>query len=146
MQVHYTHVRPPGDMSGVRLRLTDAPLPFSAGMMMYASYFQIPPRAPSHLIPVRCCYSGFEPARGFAYRVHTHELGRCAAALPPCRLRPKCSVMGCCPVDCSGTRLSAAAAEEHAASAPRGYHALCSCVPYPAQNCHQLRCASCRAG
>ena len=77
--MHYTHVRPPGDASGVRLRLTDAALPFSAGMMMYASYFQIPPRAPSHLVPVRCCYSGFEPARGFAYRVHTHALGRCAA-------------------------------------------------------------------
>jgi len=77
--VHYTHVRPPGDASGVRLRLTDSALPFSAGMMMYASYFQIPPRAPSHLVPVRCCYSGFEPARGFAFRVHTHELGRCAA-------------------------------------------------------------------
>ena len=91
--MHYTHVRPPGDMSGVRLRLTDAPLPFSAGMMMYASYFQIPPRAPSHLIPVRCCYSGFEPARGFAYRVHTHELGRCAIALP-CLLCQKCIVMG----------------------------------------------------
>lgn len=97
--MHYTHVRPPEDMSGVRLRLTDAPLPFSAGMMMYASYFQIPPRAPSHLIPVRCCYSGFEPARGFAYRVHTHELGRCAAALP-CPL-PKCFAMGSNPMDCS---------------------------------------------
>lgn len=75
-QVHYTHKRPTGDQSGMRLKLTDAALPFSAGMMMYASYFQIPPRKPSHLVPTKCCYAGFEPAYGFAYRVHTHALGR----------------------------------------------------------------------
>ncbi|BDA41933.1 probable peptidyl-glycine alpha-amidating monooxygenase [Coccomyxa sp. Obi] len=76
LQVHYTHMRPPGDKSGMRLKLTDAPLPFSAGMMMYASYFQIPPKKSSHLVPTKCCYAGFEPAYGFAYRVHTHALGR----------------------------------------------------------------------
>lgn len=75
-QVHYTLKRPPGDKSGMRLKLTDAPLPFSAGMMMYASYFQIPPKKSSHLVPTKCCYAGFEPAYGFAYRVHTHALGR----------------------------------------------------------------------
>ncbi|KAK9908849.1 hypothetical protein WJX75_003782 [Coccomyxa subellipsoidea] len=76
LQVHYTHKRPAGDQSGMRLKLTDAALPFSAGMMMYASYFQIPPQKPSHLVPTKCCYAGFEPAYGFAYRVHTHALGR----------------------------------------------------------------------
>ena len=60
----------------MRLKLTDDVLPFSAGMMMYASFFQIPPRVETHLVPTRCCYSGFEPAHGFAYRVHTHALGR----------------------------------------------------------------------
>ena len=84
-QVHYTQLRPPGDQSGVRLKLTDDVLPFSAGMMMYASFFQIPPRVDSHLVPTRCCYSGFEPAHGFAYRVHTHALGRCG---PPFRAVP----------------------------------------------------------
>ena len=74
--MHYTQLRPPGDASGVRLKLTDAALPFSAGMMMYASFFQIPPHAETHLVPTRCCYAGFEPAQGFAYRVHTHALGR----------------------------------------------------------------------
>ncbi len=76
MQVHYTQLRPPGDQSGVRLKLTDDVLPFSAGMMMYASFFQIPPLVDSHLVPTKCCYAGFEPAHGFAYRVHTHALGR----------------------------------------------------------------------
>ena len=76
LQVHYSSVRPPADRSGVRLKLTDAALPFSAGMMMFASYFTIPPGLPSHHVPTRCCYSGFEPTHGFAYRVHTHALGR----------------------------------------------------------------------
>jgi hypothetical protein len=80
--VHYTHKRPDGDKSGVRLKLTDDVLPFSAGMMMYASYFQIPPQTPSHLVPTRCCYAGFEPTHGFAFRVHTHALGRCARPPP----------------------------------------------------------------
>lgn len=75
-QVHYTKTRPVGDQSGVRLKLTDDVLPFSAGMMMYASYFQIPPQLPSYLVPTKCCYAGFEPAHGFAFRVHTHALGR----------------------------------------------------------------------
>lgn len=122
-------MRPPGDMSGVRLRLTDAPLPFSAGMMMYASYFQIPPRAPSHLIPVRCCYSGFEPARGFAYRVHTHELGRCAAALPPCWLCPKCFAMGSNPINCSDNSAMR--------SCRNGACNMCSDRVYP---CHTAVC------
>jgi hypothetical protein len=75
-QVHYTHKRPEGDKSGVRLKLTSAHVPFSAGMMMYASYFELPPGKPSHPVNNKCCYSGFEPAHGFAYRVHTHALGR----------------------------------------------------------------------
>ena len=37
---------------------------------------QIPPQTPSYLVPTKCCYAGFEPAHGFAYRVHTHALGR----------------------------------------------------------------------
>ena len=41
LQVHYTKLRPAGDQSGMRLKLTDDVLPFAAGMMMYASYFQV---------------------------------------------------------------------------------------------------------
>jgi len=83
-QIHYAVERPAHDTnSGIKVRLTDAHIPFSAGMMMFASTFQIPPRQESHLVPNQCCYSGFEPAHGFAYRVHTHMLGRWAVERCP---------------------------------------------------------------
>ena len=77
LQIHYGVDRPDDDStSGMVLNLTEAHVPFSAGMLMYASTFIIPAKAPEHLVPNKCCYSGFEPAHGFAYRVHTHILGR----------------------------------------------------------------------
>jgi len=45
-------------------------------MINYASYFTIPPGKPKHPIENQCCYSGFEILKGFAFRVHTHALGR----------------------------------------------------------------------
>lgn len=74
-QVHYLSGRPKDDTSGVRLALTADHMPFSAGMLMYASAFSIPPGRQSTLVPNRCCLRGFEPAHGFAFRVHTHALG-----------------------------------------------------------------------
>ena len=83
-QVHYQIVRPEGDRTGVRLKMTRAPQPRGAGMMMWAAGFSVPPRTPSHLVPNRCCYSGFQPLTGFAFRVHAHALGRCSlSSLPP---------------------------------------------------------------
>ncbi len=75
-QVHYLQERPAGDQSGIRLRMTSKSTPFSAGMINYASYFTIPPGKPKHPIENQCCYSGFEILKGFAFRVHTHALGR----------------------------------------------------------------------
>ncbi len=43
---------------------------------------QVPPKQKSHLVPNSCCYSGFQPLTGFAFRVHAHALGRCARPLP----------------------------------------------------------------
>lgn len=84
LQVHYLQARPPGDQSGITLRMTRQSTFFSAGMINYAKYFTIPPGKPQHPIENQCCYSGFEILKGFAFRVHTHALGRCAfAALPP---------------------------------------------------------------
>ena len=60
----------------MRLRLTPDRTPFLAGMMMYASTFHIPPGQKSTLVANRCCMGGFQPAHGFAFRVHTHQLGR----------------------------------------------------------------------
>lgn len=76
LQVHYLQERPAGDQSGIRLRMTTKSTPFSAGMINYASYFTIPPGKPKHPIENQCCYSGFEILKGFAFRVHTHALGR----------------------------------------------------------------------
>ncbi|KAK9837060.1 hypothetical protein WJX84_000291 [Apatococcus fuscideae] len=76
LQIHYMGKRPEKDESGVRLSLTRQPQPLAAGMLHFASWFSIPPRQPSHHIDNRCCFNGFEPAEGFAFRVHTHLLGR----------------------------------------------------------------------
>lgn len=76
LQVHFLAGRPAADESGVRLSLTSDHMPFSAGMLMYASSFSIPPGRSSTLVPNGCCLRGFEPAHGFAFRVHTHALGR----------------------------------------------------------------------
>ena len=86
MQVHFTTRRPSGDRSGVRLHLSagggggngaaaTAP-PFSAGLTMFARYFQIPPREPEVKVPNQCCLRGFEPQHAFAFRVHSHDMGR----------------------------------------------------------------------
>lgn len=76
LQVHYQIVRPKGDHTGVRLKLTRVPQPMSAGMLTYAVGFVVPPKKKSHLVPNSCCYSGFQPLTGFAFRVHAHALGR----------------------------------------------------------------------
>lgn len=78
MQVHFTTRRPPGDRSGVRLHLGagGGAAPFSAGLTMFARYFQIPPREPEVKVPNQCCLRGFEPQHAFAFRVHAHDMGR----------------------------------------------------------------------
>ena len=78
MQVHFTTRRPPGDKSGVRLHLGagGGAAPFSAGLTMFARYFQIPPREPEVKVPNQCCLRGFEPQHAFAFRVHAHDMGR----------------------------------------------------------------------
>lgn len=76
MQVHYLNEKPAGDNAGVRLSVQDTPLPYSAGMLSYASYFSIPPRKKQHYVLNHCCYRGFQPLTSFAVRVHTHTLGK----------------------------------------------------------------------
>lgn len=58
-------------------------MPYSAGMLSYASWFTIPPRAKSHPVVNACCYRGFQPLRSFAVRVHTHALGREVSMVRP---------------------------------------------------------------
>lgn len=56
--------------------LQDTPVPFSAGLLSYASYFTIPPGKKSYLVQNNCCYRGFQPLTTFAVRVHTHTMGK----------------------------------------------------------------------
>ena len=58
-------------------------MPYSAGLLSYASWFTIPPRQKQHLVPNRCCYRGFQPLTTFAVRVHTHALGRAVVMTRP---------------------------------------------------------------
>ncbi len=76
-QVHYlTKSRPQNDRSGVTLVLQPQPEPFSAGVLSFATGFQIPPNTESHLVENECCYQGHQTLTMFAVRVHTHALGR----------------------------------------------------------------------
>ena len=76
-QVHFlAKDRPPGDASGVTLILRPHPVPFSAGLLSFASGFVIPPKTKSTLVENECCYNGHQPLTTFAMRVHTHSLGR----------------------------------------------------------------------
>ena len=76
LQVHYLQLRESADASGVKLHLSPDPIPYSAGLIAFASGFTIPQGRDSVPISNECCYSGFEPLHGFAFRVHTHKLGR----------------------------------------------------------------------
>jgi hypothetical protein len=68
---------------GRRRSLQRQPVPFSAGLLSYASWFEIPPGKKSHLVPNHCCYRGFQPLHTFAVRVHTHTLGRAVIMTRP---------------------------------------------------------------
>ena len=83
MQVHYAKGRPDGDRPGFGLTLSPQPTPYTAGMLTFASNFDVPPGKKSHRVASSCCYAGFEPLHALAYRVHTHELGRCARNTAP---------------------------------------------------------------
>ncbi|GIL97341.1 hypothetical protein Vretimale_2809 [Volvox reticuliferus] len=75
-QVHYLAVRPPDDHSGVTLVLKPHSVPYAAGMLTYASWFEVPPGKESHLVENTCCFKSYQPLTMFAVRVHTHTLGR----------------------------------------------------------------------
>ncbi|GAX81472.1 hypothetical protein CEUSTIGMA_g8901.t1 [Chlamydomonas eustigma] len=76
-QVHFlSKERPAGDASGVTLVLRPHAVPFSAGVIAFATGFSIPPKNPSFLVENECCYDGHQPLTTFAMRVHTHSLGK----------------------------------------------------------------------
>ena len=76
LQVHYLQLRIDDDASGVQLHLTPEPVPYSAGLIAFAAGFSIPAGESDYPVTNECCYSGFEELTGFAFRVHTHSLGK----------------------------------------------------------------------
>lgn len=76
LQVHYLTARPANDSSGVRIRFSTHATPMSAGVIAFASLFTIPPGRDEYDVVNHCCYRGYEPINTFAFRVHTHWMGR----------------------------------------------------------------------
>eukprot|EP00210_Caulerpa_lentillifera_P005706 g5457.t1 len=76
LQIHYVSGRSLDDASGIVLKLSEEASEKTASVLMYASFFSIPPRQNRYPVRNKCCYSGFEPIHTVAFRVHTHELGR----------------------------------------------------------------------
>lgn len=76
LQIHYVSGRTLDDSSGIVLHLSEEASEKTASVLMYASFFVVPPGRDRHPIRNKCCYSGFEPIHTVAFRVHTHELGR----------------------------------------------------------------------
>lgn len=74
-QVHYLVRRPDGDSSGVDIRLVPDVQPSTVSLLVFAPFFSIPPRTRAYNVSAQCCYEGFQPLRGVAFRVHTHDLG-----------------------------------------------------------------------
>lgn len=76
LQVHYLDPKPKNDHSGVTLMLKPHAVPYSGGLIAFASMFTIPPGQPDFPVRNRCCYKGHQPLTTFGVRVHTHVLGK----------------------------------------------------------------------
>lgn len=75
-QVHFLNADHSGKNAGVTLGLKPHAVPNEAGLITYASNFAIPPGLAKYEVNNECCYNGHQPLTTFAYRVHTHTLGR----------------------------------------------------------------------
>eukprot|EP00095_Tigriopus_kingsejongensis_P006399 maker-scaffold1351_size46012-snap-gene-0.14 protein:Tk06399 transcript:maker-scaffold1351_size46012-snap-gene-0.14-mRNA-1 annotation:"peptidylglycine alpha-hydroxylating monooxygenase" len=78
LQVHYAsvdHIPAGGDVSGVVLRYTNVEQPKSAGVFFMGSNGRIPAKTTTHMESA-CALSENKVIHPFAFRVHTHGLGR----------------------------------------------------------------------
>lgn len=81
LQVHYDSPIVGGDSTGLELQIDLQPQRYLAGIhVFYAKDQTIPPGQPSFPVDVNCVASREEPMFVFAYRVHTHSLGRAVTA------------------------------------------------------------------
>jgi peptidylglycine monooxygenase len=78
LQVHYAtvkHIPAEGDTSGVSLEYTHLPKAKSAGVLLLGTNGRIPSSSTTHM-EVACSILEDEVVHPFAFRVHTHSLGR----------------------------------------------------------------------
>ncbi|XP_037509578.2 peptidylglycine alpha-amidating monooxygenase [Rhipicephalus sanguineus] len=83
LQVHYDSPMPDGesDTTGLELLIDLQPQRYLAGIhVFYAKDRTIPPGRTNFPVDVNCVASREEPIFVFAYRVHTHSLGRAVTA------------------------------------------------------------------
>lgn len=80
LQVHYAHKFPEGktDDSGVFLHYTLQPMPKQAGILLLGTSGQIPPMSVEHMDSA-CRMREQKTIHPFAYRTHTHSLGKLVA-------------------------------------------------------------------
>jgi len=81
MQIHYAHASTqPDNTNGLNLRFTREKPRFEAGIFVISSTsstkYNIPAHKSSHTITIGCKLPAQTPVRFFAYRPHTHDLGR----------------------------------------------------------------------
>ncbi|KAL3289700.1 hypothetical protein HHI36_023100 [Cryptolaemus montrouzieri] len=80
IQIHYSHKLPENvrDSSGLTVVYTETPLNKLAGVILLGTGGEIPPKSLTHL-EVDCTINEGKTIHPFAYRVHTHSLGRVVA-------------------------------------------------------------------
>uniref|UniRef100_A0A0K0FFE0 Peptidylglycine monooxygenase n=1 Tax=Strongyloides venezuelensis TaxID=75913 RepID=A0A0K0FFE0_STRVS len=78
LQIHYAdpfrgNVK---DYSGLKLHVTQKTPQYLADVFLFAGGIPIPPRQPQFQENMSCIYSGKTTLHPFAFRVHTHKMGR----------------------------------------------------------------------
>ncbi|MFH4975419.1 hypothetical protein AB6A40_002128 [Gnathostoma spinigerum] len=82
MQVHYAHpfTGKVLDYSGLSLHMIDERPPNLAAVLLFASDGSIPPKFSHYQTNMSCIYRGDAELHPFAFRTHTHSMGRVVSA------------------------------------------------------------------
>ncbi|KAE9546607.1 hypothetical protein FO519_010181, partial [Halicephalobus sp. NKZ332] len=82
MQIHYarTFVGKVRDFSGVKLHLSSVKPKYVAQVYLFVSGDEIPPGLPAAFNNMSCYYRGESVLHPFAFRTHTHGMGRTVSA------------------------------------------------------------------
>lgn len=82
MQIHYAHpfIGKVRDFSGVKLHLSSVKPKYLAAVYLFVSGESIPPHQDATFNNVSCSYQGSTKLYPFAFRTHTHGMGRAVSA------------------------------------------------------------------